>query len=254
MRSKLAVIALAVAASSALLSASHAYAHGCQSCQGRCAAVPRPVAPICSLTTTSVRPVAERVPKCTWRRRPCPLTSGIHSSPINLHAPRDAVQAQDVLSPLLQRRPRVDSNARAVAVGRTKHESSERESVMKRSGSILLAAFALAAVPETGEAHGPFHTHHPDHWAARHAQGMSWHANYYHTATGAPVPLVVPPIAHMQTRWAWGVSQGTMTPIYHQFRRPYHGDGGLGAADLNGTPRWPSNTDQFGVYYIRAPY
>ena len=83
---------------------------------------------------------------------------------------------------------------------------------------------------------------------------MSWHANYFHTATGMPVALVVPPTATMQTKWGWGVSQGTMTPIYHQFQRPYWGGGDGGSGELMGTPAWPSHTDQFGVFYIRGPW
>ncbi len=93
-----------------------------------------------------------------------------------------------------------------------------------------------------------------DRWAARHARGMSWHSPYYHTATGLPVNLIVPPTAHMQTSWGWGVSQGTMTPIYHQFRRTYPGDAAYGGGLMLPTPYWPSHTDQFGVNYIRGPY
>lgn len=87
----------------------------------------------------------------------------------------------------------------------------------------------------------------------RHAQGISWHGAYRHPAWNAPVPLVVPPVAHLQTKWSWGVSQNTMTPIYHQFRRPYH-SGSEFAVPVAPTPRWPSHSDQLGVYYIRGPW
>ena len=84
---------------------------------------------------------------------------------------------------------------------------------------------------------------------------MSWHSQYYHTATGLPVALIVPPTAHMQTSWGWGVAQNTMTPIYHQFRRSYPGGGAdYGGGQLMPTPNAPSHTDQFGVNYIRGPY
>jgi hypothetical protein len=95
--------------------------------------------------------------------------------------------------------------------------------------------------------------------AAQEAAVRSWHAGYYHTAWGRPVALMVPPTARTQTRWSWGVAQSTMTPLYHQFERPYP-SGGLGGfvqpADmpLLPTPRWPSHTDQFGVYYVRGPW
>ena len=97
--------------------------------------------------------------------------------------------------------------------------------------------------------------------AARWAMSQSWHAGYYHTGWGAPVALIVPPTARMQTRMGWGVSQTTMTPIYHQFKRPYPGAIGAYPMAMPGmplplypTPRWPSHTDQFGVYYVRGPW
>ncbi|MBC8871305.1 MAG: hypothetical protein H8E44_17905 [Planctomycetes bacterium] len=97
-----------------------------------------------------------------------------------------------------------------------------------------------------------------DWMAAQQAANMSWHAGYYHTATGAPVALMVSPHARMHTRWSWGVAQSSMYPLYHQFERPYPGPVSGGAAagiePLRPTPRWPSHTDQFGVYYVRGPW
>lgn len=96
--------------------------------------------------------------------------------------------------------------------------------------------------------------------AAQRAATQSWHAGYSHTSWGAPVALVVPPTARMQTRMGWGVSQTTVSPIYHQFERPYPGgmmaEGSTlpGVMPLRPTPRWPSHTDQFGVYYVRGPW
>ena len=96
--------------------------------------------------------------------------------------------------------------------------------------------------------------------ASQRAMTQSWHAGYSHTGWGAPVALVVPPTARMQTRMGWGVSQSMMTPIYHQFERPYPSAMTDGAAvpgmclPLYPTPRWPSHTDQFGVYYVRSPW
>lgn len=97
--------------------------------------------------------------------------------------------------------------------------------------------------------------------ASQQAMGQSWHAGYSHTGWGAPVALIVPPTARMQTRMGWGVSQSTMSPIYHQFERPYPSAPGAGGTVVSGpclplqsTPRWPSHTDQFGVYYVRGPW
>jgi hypothetical protein len=97
-------------------------------------------------------------------------------------------------------------------------------------------------------------------WRAQlEANRRSWHAGYYHSGWGAPVALVVPPTSRMQTRWGWGVAQSTMSPLWHQFDRPYPGNvagGASGAAPmaLRPTPRWPSHTDQFGVYSVRGPW
>lgn len=129
----------------------------------------------------------------------------------------------------------------------------------------------LEVDPLTGavrRADGAVHSGHPvlDPWAradciaANQAAARSWHAGYYNTQYGAPVALVVPPTARMSTRWGWGVSQSTMSPIYPQFKRPYPGPvmvdeaTGLGPNPLLPTPRWPSHTDQFGVYYVRGPW
>lgn len=125
---------------------------------------------------------------------------------------------------------------------------------MNKLGFCLLAASFVSVLLTTEDANAEGGRY--DRWAARHARGMSWHSQYYHTATGMPVALIVPPTAHMQSSWGWGVAQNTMTPIYPQFRRTYPG----GGADYNSgnqllpTPNVPSHTDQFGVNYIRGPY
>ena len=103
---------------------------------------------------------------------------------------------------------------------------------------------AFAGRPKTAE-----------RWGERFARTQPWHANYYYSYWGAePVGLVVPPTANMQTTYGWGVSQTSMTPIYHQFRRPYPGGGVGGGSGFRSTPRWPAHMDQFGVYYIRGPW
>ncbi len=91
-------------------------------------------------------------------------------------------------------------------------------------------------------------------WSARIAQTMPWHADYYYAPWGNPVPLVVPPTAQMQTTLGWGVAQSGMQPIHHQFGRAYPGQTAGARGALRGTPRWPSHTDQFGVYYVRGPW
>lgn len=88
-------------------------------------------------------------------------------------------------------------------------------------------------------------------WAQQYANQRPWHGDYYYLPYGAPTALVVPPNSMMQQNYSWGVSQNTMTPIYHQYGPTPTAPGG-GA--FYGTPIWPSHTRQFGVYPVRAPW
>jgi hypothetical protein len=81
----------------------------------------------------------------------------------------------------------------------------------------------------------------------------NWHANYAHSSYGAPLALVVPPTAQLQTTWSWGAPSMSISRIDHQFGRNYPGPAPFGAG-FRRTPVWPSNTHQFGVYYVRAPW
>lgn len=90
----------------------------------------------------------------------------------------------------------------------------------------------------------------------QYALSYPWHCNYYHAEWGSPVALVVPPTAEKQWNMGWGVSNDRLSRIYHQFGRAYPGEyvgGGEGQQFLP-TPRWPSDTSQFGVYYVRGPW
>jgi hypothetical protein len=50
------------------------------------------------------------------------------------------------------------------------------------------------------------------------------------------------------------VANTRITPIYHQFTRQFPGYGYDGGVPFYGTPAWPSDTRQFGVYYVRGPW
>jgi hypothetical protein len=90
-----------------------------------------------------------------------------------------------------------------------------------------------------------------DVWAQRFAGERPWHGEYYYTPYGQPTALVVPPNAVTQQTYSWGVSRNYMQPIYHQFG--YQGMPSSGGA-FYATPYWPSSTQQFGVYPVRAAW
>ncbi|MGE3408778.1 MAG: hypothetical protein AB7I37_18310 [Pirellulales bacterium] len=87
-----------------------------------------------------------------------------------------------------------------------------------------------------------------------------WHAGYYETAWGRPMPLVVPPTATHQTDYGWGIGNTRVTRIWPQYGGPqagypYDPAAGVGSAEQwRPTPYWPSDTSQFGIYYIRGPW
>lgn len=85
------------------------------------------------------------------------------------------------------------------------------------------------------------------------ARYYNWNRNYAYTDYGQPTALVVPPTAQLQTNWGWGVASSRVSRIDHQFQRNYPGDGQFGGP-FRPTPVWPSDTTQFGVYYVRAPW
>jgi hypothetical protein len=117
---------------------------------------------------------------------------------------------------------------------------------------LILAATALLVLQQDAWAGG--RRAHANRWGERFARTMPWHGHYYYAPWGAPVALVVPPVSNMQTSMGWGVTQTEMTPIYHQFARPYPGEGAGMGTFFRPTPRWPAHTDQFGVYYVRGPW
>lgn len=114
----------------------------------------------------------------------------------------------------------------------------------------LLLTLTFAASPTEAEAGGRI----MNHWGQRYAATMSWHDNYVYTASGQPLALVVPPTVQTHRQMGWGVSQSELTPIYHQYQRGFPGAIGNATTRFRNTPRWPSHTSQFGVYYLRAPW
>jgi hypothetical protein len=85
------------------------------------------------------------------------------------------------------------------------------------------------------------------------ARYYNWNRNYAYTDYGQPTALVVPPTAQLQTNWGWGVASSRISRIDHQFARNYPGNGPFGGP-YRPTPIWPSDTTEFGVYPVRAPW
>jgi hypothetical protein len=85
------------------------------------------------------------------------------------------------------------------------------------------------------------------------AQCYNWNRNYAYTDFGAPTALVVPPTAQLQTNYGWGVASSRISRIDHQFQRNFPGYGQFGGP-YRSTPLWPSDTTQFGIYPVRAPW
>ncbi len=109
-----------------------------------------------------------------------------------------------------------------------------------------LAALSLASLTSPAEAGGI-------HSARKRSHMYPWHGAFYDVTYGAPVALVVPPTAELQTDYGWGVAGTRVSRIDHQFQRPFPGYYFDGYGFLP-TPPWPSDTRQFGVYYVRGPW
>jgi hypothetical protein len=124
---------------------------------------------------------------------------------------------------------------------------------MKRVLILTVAVATLIAWGWTNQAMAGFGMF-KNRAAMSQSQTYPWHGDYYDTAWGMPVAVVVPPTAESQTHWGWGVGATRVTPIQHQFQRGWPGPGQYNRAWFRPTPHWPSNTDQLGDYYIRGPW
>jgi hypothetical protein len=92
-------------------------------------------------------------------------------------------------------------------------------------------------------------------WNKSQATATPWHGNWSHWRWGTPTALVVPANSSYQTNYAWGVAQTTSTPLYHQFGRGNAGVAyGPGFGMYPSHPYYPSSTNQFGIYSVRAPW
>ena len=120
---------------------------------------------------------------------------------------------------------------------------------------LLIAAFAVALSTQAqSTAHAGDPMARAQVWAHNFAMNRPWHGRYYNQNYGQPLAVVVPPNVSMQQTYSWGVSQNLSRPLHHQYGRSAPGMGAAPRGSYLPTPHWPSHTDQFGYYYIRAPW
>jgi hypothetical protein len=109
-------------------------------------------------------------------------------------------------------------------------------------GVLVSALFATAIPARGGE-------------IFRRYQGTgSWNTSYYDPAWGMPMAVVVPPTAQWQTDYSWGVGGTRLTRIGPRYQWEYPApESAYRSGDYLPAPPQPSDTQQFGVNYVRAP-
>lgn len=118
--------------------------------------------------------------------------------------------------------------------------------------NFVVAGLALAVLATAARVQAFDETHY-GHGARWRASMRPWHGRFYNVQYGAPVALVVPPTAELQTDYGWGVTATRTTRINHQFQRPWP-NGYWTPSGFLPAAAWPSDTRQFGNYYIRGPW
>ncbi|MCG8587568.1 MAG: hypothetical protein MI757_22910 [Pirellulales bacterium] len=121
--------------------------------------------------------------------------------------------------------------------------------------AVVLTSLALA---DTAEAQQPRRQTLQGQRAAWISQYYPWHGSYgypHFPGFGRPLALVVPPNAGLQTHYGWGVANSRVGMINHQFSPTFPGYGAGGSpGQFRMPPPQPSDTTQFGVYYVRGPW
>lgn len=82
----------------------------------------------------------------------------------------------------------------------------------------------------------------------------TWHGQYANPNYGQPLAIVVPPNANMMRSQGWGVCGSQMVPLYNQYGTAYPGTVTGSSTRFLSRPAAPSNTRQFGYYYVRGPW
>lgn len=114
---------------------------------------------------------------------------------------------------------------------------------------VLVSVAAMASAARVGA----FDETHHGHNARWRSTLQPWHGRYYNVQHGVPLALVVPPTAELQTDYNWGSVGSRMTRIDHQYQRPWP-NGYWTPHGFMPAAAYPSDTRQFGTYYIRGPW
>lgn len=84
--------------------------------------------------------------------------------------------------------------------------------------------------------------------------GRPWNTNNYDPAWGMPEAVVVPPTARWQSNYAWGVGGSRLNHVRARYQAEVPGPGSAyNQRDYLPAPPQPSDTQQFGVNYVRGP-
>ena len=88
----------------------------------------------------------------------------------------------------------------------------------------------------------------------RRSASAEWNTAYYDPAWGMPEAVVVPPRVKWQSNYAWGVGGSRLNYVGAQYQAEFPGPA-LAYEQRNylPTPPQPSDTQQFGVNYVRGP-
>ena len=82
----------------------------------------------------------------------------------------------------------------------------------------------------------------------------TWHGHYYNPVYGMPIAIVVPPNANTMRSQGWGVASSQMMPLRSQYGTAYPGTVTGSLTRFQSRGAFPSNTRQFGYYYVRGPW
>ncbi len=108
---------------------------------------------------------------------------------------------------------------------------------------VLIAASLVAVLPTRG-----------GELLHRGRRAAQWNTSYYDPAWGMPEAVVVPPTARWQSNYAWGVGGSRLTRVGARYQAESSGpESAYEQRDYLPAPPQPSDTQQFGVNYVRGP-